>query len=125
VPPPSGSAGHSPLVRVLTAAFPGAWAPPNPEDPVRREDLFHLPPFPNLALRIAEALSAQGRADLAATLLTAVARVAESRGDTARARQLRLRAVPALARAGARGEALREAWKARSPSAMVSAIISR
>jgi hypothetical protein len=125
VPPPPASAPQAPLVRVLAAAFPNAWAAPRVEEPARREDLFHLPPFPNLALRIAEALSTHGKDDLAAALLTAVARVAEARGDQAHARQLRLRAVPALARSGARGEALREAWRARSVGSALTALFAR
>lgn len=106
-------ATHGPLVRVLAAAFPGAWATPKADEPVRREDLFHLPPFPNLSRRLAQALSDQRRDDLAAVLLVAVARVLETRGQRRQARQLRAQAARALARAGRRVEGLAEAWRAR------------
>ncbi|MBA2482693.1 MAG: tetratricopeptide repeat protein, partial [Planctomycetes bacterium] len=76
----------TPLVRLFAAAYPGVWATPVGDDPIRPEDLFHLPPFPHLASHLAEALSAQGRHDLAATLLVAVARVIDGRGDATHAR---------------------------------------
>jgi hypothetical protein len=76
-------------------------------------------------MRIATALTEQGRDDLAAALLTAVARVAEARGDHAHARQLRRQAVRPLARSGARGEAVREAWRARSVGGVVAALFGR
>jgi len=121
VPP----ATQGPLVRVLAAAFPGAWASPKADEPVRREDLFHLPPFPNLAHRLAAALSGHGHNDFAAVLLVAVARVLETRGDTARARDLRAQAAFALARSGSRGAALSEAWRSRRIGVVLGVFFAR
>ncbi len=116
---------HTPLVRVLAAAYPGVWATPRADEPVRHEDLFHLPPFPTLTSRLAQALSVVGRHDLAAALLVAVAHVLETRGDRARARRLRAQAAPALARSHQRLAGLAEAWRARSVGAFIRCLGAR
>jgi tetratricopeptide (TPR) repeat protein len=113
-----------PLVRVLAAAFPGSWATPQAGEPVRRDDLYHIPPFPRLASRLACELARQRRDDLAAALLLAVARVLETRGDGGQSRELRAQSAPALARDGHRWEALGEAWRARSLTAMAQSLLA-
>ena len=117
-------APQSPLVRVLAAAFPGSWATPNPAEPLRRDDLFHVPPYPRLTSRLALELSQQGRDDLAGILLVAVARVLETRGDAAQGRRLRAQAALALARSGRRWEALQEAWRARRMGLLLACLLA-
>jgi len=115
----TGAERHPPLARLFAAAFPAAWLDPKAAEPVQVEDLFALPPFTNLAAILGAACAKQGRHDLAATLLVAVSRVAEGRGDVAGARRLRALAVPSLCRIGARGDAWGEAWKSRSVKALL------
>lgn len=99
-----------PLVRVLAAAWPGAWTSPLADRPVLDGDLASVPPFPRLGLRLAGALVAAGRADLAATHLIAVLAFHRRHSLATTSpldRRLRRAAVDALVRAGRRWQAAR------------------
>jgi len=81
--------------------------------------VLSLPPFANVARRLAAVLLRQRQPLLAATLLTSVAKVLAHRGDLATAGELRRRAVPALCRLGHRRQAWREAWTSGSVLALL------
>lgn len=104
----------SPLVRVLAAAWPGAWAPLDPTQPATISDLHHLPAFPALALHLSSALGRAGRHDLASALPLLVAAAVAERGDAPTARRLRAAAVIPLLAAGERRRAIAAAWAGRS-----------
>ena len=104
----------SPLVRVLAAAWPGAWAPLDPAQPASISDLHHLPAFPAMALHLSSALGRAGRHDLASALPLLVAAALAERGDAPAARRLRTAAVIPLLAAGERSRAIAIAWAARS-----------
>jgi hypothetical protein len=111
IAPPSSS---SAVVRVLAAAWPGAWAPVDPAQPATISDLHHLPVFPALALSLSSAFSRSGRHDLASALPLLVAAAVAERGDVSAARRLRAAAVIPLRDAGERRRAFSVAWTARS-----------
>ncbi len=108
--PPTGDSRRLPLVRIFATAWPGTWAG-NPGDlQASVADLSAMPPFPRLAVRLAEALHAAGRHDLAATHLVTVLAFHRRHGlllGHPRQRRLRLAAVDALCQAGMRAQALR------------------
>lgn len=114
---------HSPVARVLIAAWPEAWARPDPAQPAAREDLQHLPPFPRVARRLARALGRSGRHDLAASLLLLVAAAVVSRGQPGEERPLRAQAVAHLVRAGRRREAWAAAFAARSFTGLLRCLL--
>ena len=106
---PSADAQRLPLVRVLTAAWPGAWAQPDASQRAVVGDLATIPPFPRLAERLAAALSAAGRGDLAEAHLLAVLAFHRSHGAaqlSLLARRLRFAVVTTQCRNGTRGTAL-------------------
>ncbi len=72
--PPSTEAMTMPLVRIFLAAWPQAWARTEIGKPLLVNDLASVPPFPRLAVRLAQALLQAGRADLAAHHLQTVMR---------------------------------------------------
>ena len=65
-----------PLVRLLIAAWPKAWAVAEPETAASptAADLLSVPPFPRLAVRLAQAFQQAKRSDLAASHLESVLR---------------------------------------------------
>ena len=114
---------RSPVARVLIAAWPEAWATPDPRQPAMQGDLQGLPPFPRLARRLAQALGRAGRHDLAGALLLLVAAAVHQRGQPAEARLLQAAAVPPLARAGQRGKAWAAAIASRSLSGLLRCLL--
>ncbi len=110
------------MVRVFAEAWPGLWPTlattslggTGVEVRAVLADLATLPPFPHAARRLARALGARRRHDLAAHLLLAVAEVSARHGEAARARQLLRLAVPHLRRIGQRHAAFATAWQARA-----------
>ena len=112
----------TPIARVLAAAYPEAWASEDPDHRAAPDDLLALPPFPAMARIIASALAARGRDELATNLLLGVAAAVAGR-QPAVARDLRLRALPALRRLGHYTLALRLAWQARAPLALLRALL--
>lgn len=74
--PPSAEARQMPLVRLLIAAWPKAWAVAEPETAASptAADLLSVPPFPRLAVRLAQAFQQAKRSDLAASHLESVLR---------------------------------------------------
>ena len=111
-----------PIARVLAAAYPEAWVSEDPDHRAAPDDLLALPPFPTMARILATALAARGRDELAANLLLGVAAAVAER-QPAVARALRLRALPALRRLGHRTLALRLAWQARAPLALLRTLL--
>jgi len=116
-------ATRPPVARVLIAAWPDAWLPPDPAQPAAREDLQVLPPFPRLARRLAAALGRSGRHDLAGTLLLLVSATVAQRGPVGEERGLRAAAVPHLLRVGRRRDAWRAAIASRSLAALLRCLL--
>ena len=107
---PSVDARQMPLVKVLRAAWPNAWGAMGEERPATLSDLSSVPPFPRLAIRLAQALIHAGRADLAAEHLTVVLQFHHGHGAPLTSpldRLLRPAAVDALCRAKRRAAAWR------------------
>ena len=127
---PSADAHRLPVVRVLTAAWPGAWATLQAQREstvISSRDLTAVPPFPRLAERLAAALIATGHAELAAAHVLAVLAFHRTHGAprTGRlARSLRLAAVNAQCHAGQRGPALLTALRGADPLAFML-VVSR
>ena len=122
---PSAEAHRLPLVRVLAAAWPGAWTRPQPDERATIADLSTVPPFPRLAERLGAALTAAGRADLATSHLLAVLAFHRAHGASFAsplARQLRLAAVDAQCRAGQRGAALLTALRGADLRALLRSL---
>ena len=114
---PDPNAQGLPLVRLFAAAWPGAWAAPQAAHPVTVQDLAAVPPFPRLAPRLAQALIAAGRSELAGEHLLAVLAFQRRQGlplGSPIERQLRLATVAALCLGGRRLAALRVALAGRS-----------
>jgi tetratricopeptide (TPR) repeat protein len=109
-PPATSSA----IVRVLAAAWPGAWALSDSTQPATISDLHHLPALPGLATHLSAALGRAGQHELASALLLLVASAVADRGAGQTARRLRTAAVIPLMAAGERRRALAAAWAARS-----------
>ena len=101
-----------PLVKVLLAAWPGAWTTANASPAAAVSDLISIPPFPRLAVRLGRALIHAGRADLAAHHLITVLQFHRQHGAPLTGsldRLLRPAAVDALCHRGRRLEAWRVA----------------
>lgn len=64
-------AERPPLVRLFSAAWPRAWAPSDPAQPVSLDDVRSIPPLPRLVAAVASALIDAKRIDLAAELALA------------------------------------------------------
>jgi tetratricopeptide (TPR) repeat protein len=116
-----------PLVRVFAAAWPGAWAIPDPARPATVTDVLSLPPFPRLCRWMGTALTDAGRHDLAAEFLAAALAFHErSRNGWWSSwwhdRDLRRRTCAALVRAGRIHQALHTAWRGASLSGLRVAI---
>ena len=112
--PPSAEARTMPLVKVFLAAWPAAWAGSTPASPLQALDLVSVPPFPRLAVRLAQALLHAGEAEMAVLHLRAVIDFHQRRASSPTqalvnplARRLRQLLVEALCRSGQRGAA----WK--------------
>ncbi len=113
--PPSAEARQMPLVRLLIAAWPKAWAVAEPETSGSPDlsspstaDLLTVPPFPRLAVRLAQAFQQAQRSDLAASHLESVLRFHRSHGAALTSpldRMLRPATVDALCRADRRAAA--------------------
>ena len=113
-----------PMVRVIAAAWPGAWAIPDADCPATPEDVLALPPFPQVCRHLGQALITAGRADLAATFLMAALDFhRRNRASWWRAwwydRALRRWTCRALVAAGRRMDAWRTAWRAGDPWALL------
>lgn len=107
---PSTESRQMPLVKVLLAAWPGAWGPASAESAVTIGDLASVPPFPRLAVRLGQALTAAGHAELAAAHLQSVLRFHHGHGAPLTSpldRMLRPAAVEALCRSRQHGVAWR------------------
>ena len=123
---PTAEAQALPLVRVLTAAWPGAWAQPDAAHRAEVRDLATIPPFPRLAERLAAALSAAGRGDLGEAHVLAVLAFHRSHGAkhfSRLARHLRLAVVAAQCRNGKRGQALLTALRSADVAAGIRCLL--
>lgn len=114
--PPSSEARTMPLVKVFLAAWPGAWAGSTATRSLQALDLASVPPFPHVAVRLAQALVQAGEAEMAALHLQTVIRFHQRPAtsstliqplDQPLARRLCRLLVEALCRSGQR----RAAWK--------------
>ncbi len=116
-------ASRPPVARILSAAWPDAWAVPDPAQPAMVADLQGLPPFPRLTRRLAGALARAGRHDLAGELLLLVAASVAQRGQAAEARRLRAEAVTPLAHARQRRKAWAAAFAGRSLAGLLRCLM--
>jgi tetratricopeptide (TPR) repeat protein len=113
----------SPLVRVVATAWPGAWCRADAFAAATPADLRALPALANLARRLARALSASARDDLASCLLVSVAELLQVRGEGTDACRLFALAAAALRRGGSRAWAWRMAWRSRRLGALLACLL--
>ena len=113
----------SPLVRVVATAWPGAWCRADAFPTATPGDLRAMPALANLARRLARALCAALRHDLAACLLVSAGEQLQARGELGDASRLFAQASAALRASGARAWAWRLAWRARSVSALLRCLL--
>jgi tetratricopeptide (TPR) repeat protein len=123
---PSAEAHRLPLVRLFAAAWPGAWCQPLPAQPATPGDLASMPPFPRAAERLAAALIAAGRADLAAMHFQAVLNFHRRHGlsvGTPAERRLRRLACQALVAAHCRWAAAGLALRGGNLRGLLAAVL--
>ena len=113
----------SPLVRVVATAWPGAWCRAEAFAAATPADLRAMPALATLARRLARALSAAARDDLAACLLVSVAEQLQARGEGRDACRLFALAAAALRASGSRAWAWRMAWRSRRPGALLACLL--
>jgi tetratricopeptide (TPR) repeat protein len=108
-----------PIARIFVAAWPQAWATPDPLRPATISDLQSLPPYSKMAERLSRALLRAGQADLAADLLLLIAGHERHHYRLPSMRRLFALAVKPLIRAGRRHSAWSIAWSSRSLTALL------